>query len=281
MRQHAFVGRQVAAVGLLGDDPQRAPLAGAADDDRHPPDRPRIAGRLGQVHIAAVVGLGAGRPECAQRLDADLQLVKPLVGVREVQSVRLVLAQPPTGPQPAERAAAAQRIQRRHRLGDDPGARKVTGETSVPSRSLVSRPASSPRVTHGSGIGSHARSTCGIWIRWSIRAMPSKPIDVRGQGEIDQPAGRVLAPRKAGDLQDHPRTGSAGHSTHRSQLGRASGLASGAGLLDDQDLGPSPRRGRRADHRLDPAQLLGDHRRRYGTIPVPVALPAEPRAGCS
>ena len=56
-----------------------------------------------------------------------------------------------------------------------PGARKVTGETSVPNRSRVSRPASSPRVTQGSGIGSQARSTCGIWIRWSIRASPANP----------------------------------------------------------------------------------------------------------
>ena len=30
-------------------------------------------------------------------------------------------------------------------------------------------------VTNGSGIGSQARSTCGIWIRWSISATPSKP----------------------------------------------------------------------------------------------------------
>ena len=69
-----------------------------------------------------------------------------------------------------------------------PGARKVTGETSVPSRSRVSRPASSPRVTQGSGIGSQARSTCGIWIRWSIRARPAKPIRVRRPGQVDQPA---------------------------------------------------------------------------------------------
>ena len=56
-----------------------------------------------------------------------------------------------------------------------PGGRKVTGVTRVPSLSRVSRPATSPRVTHGSGIGSQARSTCGIWMRWSITASPAKP----------------------------------------------------------------------------------------------------------
>ncbi len=56
-----------------------------------------------------------------------------------------------------------------------PGARYVTGVTSVPSRKSVVSPASMPSVTHGSGIGSHARPTCGIWIRWSMRASPSNP----------------------------------------------------------------------------------------------------------
>ena len=46
-----------------------------------------------------------------------------------------------------------------------PGARNVTGVTSVPRRRPGSRPASMPSVTHGSGIGSQARPTCGIWIR--------------------------------------------------------------------------------------------------------------------
>ena len=46
---------------------------------------------------------------------------------------------------------------------------------SVPSRSPVPRPATAPRVTHGSGIGSQARPTWGIWIRWSITASPANP----------------------------------------------------------------------------------------------------------
>ncbi len=56
-----------------------------------------------------------------------------------------------------------------------PGARKVTGVTSVPSWSRVVEAARAPSVTHGSGIGSHARPTCGIWMRWSMSAMPASP----------------------------------------------------------------------------------------------------------
>ena len=73
-------------------------------------------------------------------------------------------ARPPVS---ASRVAAA--------LAVMPGGRNVTGVTSVPSSSPVPRPASAPRVTHGSGIGDQARSTCGIWMRWSISASPAKP----------------------------------------------------------------------------------------------------------
>ena len=73
-------------------------------------------------------------------------------------------ARPPVS---ASRVAAA--------LAVMPADRNVTGVTSVPSSSPVPRPASAPSVTHGSGIGDHARSTCGIWMRWSISASPEKP----------------------------------------------------------------------------------------------------------
>ena len=56
-----------------------------------------------------------------------------------------------------------------------PGECSDNGLTSVPSSSRVGRPASRPSVTHGSGIGSQVRPTCGIWIRWSINARPRKP----------------------------------------------------------------------------------------------------------
>ncbi len=60
-------------------------------------------------------------------------------------------------------------------LASGPGDRKVTGLTSVPRCSPVPSPASSPRVTKGSGIGSHGLPTCGIWMRWSISATPANP----------------------------------------------------------------------------------------------------------
>ena len=66
----------------------------------------------------------------------------------------------------------------------------------------MSRPASRPSVTQGSGIGSQARSTCGIWIRWSISAIPAKPASSAASAIVAQPAGRVLAPREAGQLED-------------------------------------------------------------------------------
>ena len=56
-----------------------------------------------------------------------------------------------------------------------PGARNVTGVTRVPSSRPVPRPATAPSVTHGSGIEDQARSTCGIWMRWSITDSPAKP----------------------------------------------------------------------------------------------------------
>ena len=120
-QQGRLVAGQVGRVGLLGDDPQGPPLPGPADDDRDVADRPGIAGGLGQPDVAAGVRLGAGRPERAQRLDADLQLVEPLGVGGEVQPVRLVLAQPPARAEPAEGPAVAERVEGRGGLGDDPG----------------------------------------------------------------------------------------------------------------------------------------------------------------
>ena len=117
--QHRLVRRQVAAIGLLGDDAQRTALARAADNDRHVADRPWIAGGFRQVHVAAVVGLGAGSPKRPERLDADLKSIKSLTVVGKVQAVRLMLPQPPAGTEAAEGAAIAEHIKGRDGLGDD------------------------------------------------------------------------------------------------------------------------------------------------------------------
>ena len=54
----------------------RAPRA--ADDDRHRSDRPRVTGRLGQLHPLAGVRLGARRQQRPDRLHRGLEQVQPL-----------------------------------------------------------------------------------------------------------------------------------------------------------------------------------------------------------
>src|SRR5215204_4515469 len=117
--QHCLVRWQVASVGLLRDDPQRPTRSGAADDDRYVADRAGIAGGLRQPHVPAVVRLGAGRPECAKGLDADLKSIKPLAVVGKVQPVRLMLPQPPPGAESAKGASVAERVEGCDGLGND------------------------------------------------------------------------------------------------------------------------------------------------------------------
>src|SRR5215217_2814664 len=90
--QHRLVRRQVASVGLLGDDPQRPPLSRTSDNDGHIANGTGIARGFWKVHIAAVVGLGAGCPQRSDGLDADLKLIKSLAVAGKVQTVRLVFA---------------------------------------------------------------------------------------------------------------------------------------------------------------------------------------------
>ena len=99
-------------------------------------------------------------------------------------------ARPPVS---ADRVAAA--------LAVMPAERNVTGVHSVPSRSPVPTPARAPSVTHGSGIGSQARPTWGIWIRWSISGEAGEPGLVGRPRDADQPVARVLAPGEAGHLE--------------------------------------------------------------------------------
>ena len=85
-----------------------------------------------------------------------------------------------------------------------PAGRNVTGVHRVPSVRSVSSPATRPSVTHGSGIGCQAVSTCGIWIRWSIRAIPAKPAWSAASADVPHPRARVLAPGEPGELQHDP-----------------------------------------------------------------------------
>ena len=170
------VGADVDRVAEPGRDPQRAALAATADDDRQRPDRPGVRRGLGQPRPGAGVRLGAGGPERPHRLDRVLEQVEPLAVGRERQPEAGVLALPPAGAD-ARRTRGRRRARRASPppSRSRPAGRKDTGVQSVPSRSPVPSAARWPSVTHGSGIGSQARPTCGIWMRWSISARPAKP----------------------------------------------------------------------------------------------------------
>jgi hypothetical protein len=104
-----------------------------------------------------------GRPE---RLDADLQLIKSFPIVRKVQAVRLVLPQPPPGAKPAEGAAVAERVQRRHSLGDDSwcAKRHWRHQRSEPKRGVQAR--------------EHAEGHVRLWYR-----LPG-PVDLRNLDQV-------------------------------------------------------------------------------------------------
>ena len=113
-----------------------------------------------------MVGLGARRPERPKRLDADLQLIKSFPIVRKVQAVRLVLPQPPAGAEPAEGAAVAERVQRRHSLGNDSWCAKRHGrhQRSEPKLGVQAR--------------EHAEGHVWLWYR-----LPG-PVDLRNLDQV-------------------------------------------------------------------------------------------------
>ena len=97
-------------------------------------------------------------------------------------------------------------------LAKIPGTRNVTGVTSVPRRRPGSRPASIPRVTHGSGIGSQARPTWGICIRWSISAIPCRPASAAARA--------TAASQRAGPAGSSPQGNRDSCSTRPTRTGR-------------------------------------------------------------
>ena len=176
-------------------------------------------------------------------------------------------------------------------LASTPGARKVTGVTSVPSRRPVPRPASRPRVTNGSGIGSQARSTCGIWIRWSISATPSKPasaaalVTAASQAAGSSPHGNReicrTKPSRPGSGRSGPasaRCGGAGCGSGggrgRGGEARLGGARGGAGQDHVPALG-----GDLGRYRGHPPQLAVQDGGGHRPVPRPVAGPALRRAG--
>ena len=85
-----------------------------------------------------------------------------------------------------------------------PGARNVTGVTRVPSSRPVPRPATAPRVTHGSGIEVpgpvHLRDLDEVVHH--RRARRSRPRRRPGRRRVSQASG-ILAPREPAHLQHH------------------------------------------------------------------------------
>ena len=247
-------------------------------------DRPRVAGRLGQRDPLAVVRLGAGRPQRAHRLDRRLQRSSRSRGggngrpnaacSRSHQPAPTPTnARPPVSASSVATALAVMpgRPERHRRAPACRAAGRCRGRRAGPS------------VTHGSGIGSQARPTCGIWIRWSISASPAKPASSAAQRRSPRSqAGRVLAPREARDLQHdlEPCDG------RGSPVGRRRGLR-GVGAA------ARARRGRRTVRRRSQpssSRLRGpsrnarswsvEHRRRHGPVARRRCGAGTPRPGC-
>ena len=125
-------------------------------------------------------------------------------GRREVQAVRRVLALPPAGADSHERPAAGQHVEGGGGLGGDarrPERHRRDQRARARGRCRARRPR--PSVTHGSGIEVQARSTCGIWMRWSITDSPAKPASSAARATPLSQASGILAPREPAHLEHH------------------------------------------------------------------------------
>ena len=224
------------------------------------------------MHVTAVVGLGARRPERPERLDADLKLIKSLAVAGKVQTVRLMLPQPPPGaePQKARPSLSASRVATV--LAMMPGSRNVTGDTSVPNRRFGvetgEQAEGEPRLGYRLPGTVHLRNLDQVVHQRDA----TKPICIGRQRHIPKPANRILSPRKPRDLQHDSR--SCGRAMIMIGSGLLIDLGGGAVLLNDQDLVPALILGR-LEEPADLAQLIGEHRCRDRPVARSVALPAQ------
>ena len=165
----------VAPVGQAGGDLHGPALATAADDDRNRADRARVAGRLGQRTRRRRT------PWCRAPTAPAWSRSRARAGragrASPGRAARRRRARAPTSPRRGRRRHVLRTARRawprpsrsRQEGGTSPG------DTACRAAAECRAPRACPSVTQGSGIGSHADPTCGIWIRWSISARPAKP----------------------------------------------------------------------------------------------------------
>src|SRR5215217_5024218 len=111
------IAAQVAGVRVAGDEPQRAPLARAADEDRDAfLERPRVARRCLDREGATLEARRPRSPHQRQQLERVLEPREALGQRRELPAVEPVLALEPGRADPAQRAAARQHVERRDDL---------------------------------------------------------------------------------------------------------------------------------------------------------------------
>src|SRR4029450_12011399 len=105
---------QVALVAVLGDQPQRALLAVAADQDRGAagPQRERYVQRLAGPVVASLEARALAAEHGADDLQRLLQPVEALAQRREPEAVAGVLGLEPAGADAEHRAAARDHVER-------------------------------------------------------------------------------------------------------------------------------------------------------------------------
>ena len=112
-------GEIVPDVRVPGDDAHEAALAAAADQDRRPADRFRLADGVPDDAVLALERRPLLGPETAEHLRRFLEGAEPGAERRKRAAIRLELGGEPAGPEPHDRAAAGDVVDRRHLLGQD------------------------------------------------------------------------------------------------------------------------------------------------------------------
>jgi hypothetical protein len=141
LQRHAAAGPavEVEDVAVLRQGPQRAPLAGPADQDRNVGLLEAARGQRG-LHEAVVAPLevdgSIGREQRADQLARLLEAILPLPHRRELPAVGLVLPLEPGGAQPEDEATVRDVIDRRRHLRDQRGIAIRVAEHEMPQAEL-------------------------------------------------------------------------------------------------------------------------------------------------